>query len=477
MAAAVAWALLLGWQAGVRTDVQPVLFQLAVWVPVSVLLWPLTRRGVEPAWRWMGLGIALFALGDGAWDLIDATGGSPDASWADPVYLAGYVVLAVGIITLLRAHGGPGQRAGLIDGVLLAIPTAVLITEFLVVPGDDTTQSLAARIVMGAYPLVDTLLVAGLVWLLVTPGLSKRALVPLAAGMVGTLVLDVAWASGSLLGADALTTAVNSLYPVSYVVLAIGVAMGAALPVEAPATESDTVVPWGRVALLGTGLVAAPMAGVLAIAYSERLHPGLVVGATLVASILVVLRFVGLVNDLNRTTTQLTTARNEIREQAVRDPLTGVYNRLVLPEKLAVLTTGNGPAAALLSIDLDQFKQVNDRHGHQAGDVVLEVVATRLHANCRPQDAVIRMGGDEFLVLLRDIREDAATAMATRIVRAIEEPVEYRGEELRVSASVGIAVVGTGITLGDTEEILHRADIAMYEAKRSGHGVVQLALN
>jgi diguanylate cyclase (GGDEF)-like protein len=475
MVASACWALVLGWQSTVHAGLQPVLFHLAVWVPLVVLLWPLTRRGVEPAWRWMGLGIVLFALGDGAWDLIEAMGQAPDASWADAVYLAGYVVLAVGIITLLRAHGGAGQRNGLIDGLLLAIPTAVLITEFLVVPGDDATQTLAVRVVTAAYPLADTLLVAGLVWLLVMPGLARRAVVPLATGMFAALALDVAWATGSLLDAGALTTAVNGLYPASYVLLAIGVAMGAALPV-APEPDRGSVVPWGRVALLGAGLVAAPLAAVLAIVFSRRLQPVLVVAATLVAAALVVLRFVRVVSDLNRTTEELTTARNEIREQAVRDPLTGVYNRLALPEKLAVLTSGTGPPAALLSIDLDRFKQVNDLHGHQAGDMVLEAVANRLRANCRPQDAVIRMGGDEFLVLLWDVQDRSATELATRMVRAIEQPVPYRGEDLRVSASVGIALVGTGVALDDTDEILHRADVAMYEAKRSGHGVVQLAL-
>jgi diguanylate cyclase (GGDEF)-like protein len=204
------------------------------------------------------------------------------------------------------------------------------------------------------------------------------------------------------------------------------------------------------------------------------LKPVLVVGATLLAAGLVVLRFVGLVHRLNRTTQALTTARNEIEELAVRDPLTGVFNRLVLPQQLAVLTSGSGSGAALLSIDLDRFKQVNDQHGHHAGDLVLEAVAERLVAGTRRGDAVIRMGGDEFLLVLWDVGETEAMELATRLVTDIERPIDCEGEQVRVSASVGIALVGGDTPAADTEELLQAADQAMYRAKRRGAGRVQL---
>jgi len=477
MVGAASWALALGWLSTRYDEVRPALFHLAVWVPLLAILWRLARRKVDLSWRLMGLGVVLFALGDASWDVIQATGQQPDASWADAVYLAGYAILAAGIVVLLRTHGGPDRRNGLIDGVLLAVPTVVLITEFLVVPGDDSTQSLIVRVVTAAYPLADALLVAGLVWLLVLPGLSRRVVVPLAIGMVATLVLDVLWAAGSLAGAEGLTRAVNGLYPLSYVVLAGGVALGASLPLPKVPGDQSTAIPWGRVLLLGAGLVAAPLAGVLGVVFHQRLEPVLVVCATLVAAALVVLRFVRLVNDLNQTTDELTTARNEIREQAVRDPLTGVYNRLILPDHLAVLASGTGPPAAVLSLDLDHFKQVNDDHGHHAGDVVLETVAKRLRESTRSQDAIIRMGGDEFLVILWDVSATEATELATRIVAATEEPIPYRNDHLHVSASVGIALVGTGASLTDTDEILHRADVAMYQAKRTGSGLVQMTVN
>jgi diguanylate cyclase (GGDEF)-like protein len=192
--------------------------------------------------------------------------------------------------------------------------------------------------------------------------------------------------------------------------------------------------------------------------------------ATLAASTLVVLRFVRLVNDLNRATEELSIARNEILQQSVLDPLTGAYNRLVLPDQLDELAVATTPSSAVLSIDLDHFKQINDRWGHHAGDVVLGAVAQRLRACTRDRDVVIRMGGDEFLIILHDVEPTGAVELATRIVSNVEQPIEFHGEALVVSASVGIAMVRNG-GADDTEDLLHRADAAMYAAKRSERAV------
>jgi diguanylate cyclase (GGDEF)-like protein len=471
LTATIGWAAVAGW-ISTRGGHRVAWYQLAVWVPLPPLLAPLLRRGVERSWRMVGAGVLFFALGDVAWDAITLAGQDPAASWADGVYLAGYVALFAGIAVLLRRHGGPDRRNGLLDGVLLAVPTVVVVVQFLVVPGDDTTQSVATRVVAALYPLADVLVVAGLVWLLVTPALPRRVLALLATGMAATLAVDVLGAVASLRGAGPALSVADALYPLTYVLLAAGASLGATTPLRDPVAD-DHVLPWGRVVLLAAGLVAAPLAAVLGTVDDLTVEPVLVVGATLVAAGLVVVRFVGLVHRLNRTARELAAARDEIEELAVRDPLTGLYNRLVLPQQLAVLSTGTGPGAALVSIDLDRFKQVNDRFGHAAGDTVLEVVADRLVRVTRRGDAVIRMGGDEFLLVLWGLDEAAALDLATRIVAAIEEPIRSGEETLHVSASVGVAVVGGG-GLPATEDLLQAADQAMYRAKRRGSGGVQL---
>ena len=470
LVASVVWAAVVGITSSFVQFGPVPLFQLAVWVPLLALLPLVLRRGVEPSWRWMAGGITLFALGDVAWDLIVWSGRTPDTSWADVVYLSGYVALAAGVALLLRDHGGAQRRDGLIDGVLLAIPAAVLVAEFLVVPGMSGGESLSVRIVTALYPLADTLLVAAVVWLLVTPGLARRVTALIAAGISMMLVLDVTWAAASLAGAEDVGGVVNGLFPLSYALVAAGIALGATTPIVRVTPDHRTAVPWGRVVLLATGLVAAPLTGVLGIVFHDRLQPVLVVVATLAAATLVVLRFVRLVNDLNRTTEELSLARNEILEQAVLDPLTGAYNRLVLPDQLDELATTTHPSSAVLSIDLDRFKQVNDEWGHHAGDVVLGAVAQRLRSCTRDRDVVIRMGGDEFLVILHDVEPGDAVDLARRIVTAVELPIEFNGQGLTVSASVGIAMVQNG-GADDTEALLHRADAAMYVAKRSASAV------
>ncbi len=449
-----------------------VLFQVAVWPPVLCLLAMSIRATTESGWRLVAAGVVLFCIGDVAWEVVRATGADPDPSWADVVYLSGYVALAAGVALLLARHGGRRRRDGLIDGALLAIPAAVLVTQFLVLPGDDNGATIGARVLGAMYPLADTLLVAAVVWLLVTPGLARKVTGLVAAGLGMTLVLDVTWAAASLTGSATASRIADGLFPLSYTLLAGGAALGATTPIDAAPDTDRAAVPWGRVVLLACGLVAAPLSAALAITSDNSLQPVLVVLGTLVAATLVVLRFVRLVNDLNRTTEELSEARNEILQQAVVDPLTGAFNRLVLPAQLDRLVSGDSWSSAVLSIDLDRFKQVNDEMGHHAGDVVLATVAERLRAVTRGRDVVIRMGGDEFLVILHEIDREAAVQLAERIVRTVEEPIDFRGTELSVSASVGIAIVPTGGT--DTDDLLHRADLAMYSAKRSA-SCVELA--
>jgi diguanylate cyclase (GGDEF)-like protein len=152
-----------------------------------------------------------------------------------------------------------------------------------------------------------------------------------------------------------------------------------------------------------------------------------------------------------------------------RDPLTGLPNRRVFESLLADSVDRGTPNFAVLFVDLNGFKEVNDRFGHTVGDRVLRAVAERLPRCVRPIDTVARYGGDEFVVLLREIdREEWATAAAGRLLRAIAEPVAIEGTSVQVSASVGIVLSGFEWT--EVAEIVQAADRAMYRAKALGPG-------
>ncbi len=176
--------------------------------------------------------------------------------------------------------------------------------------------------------------------------------------------------------------------------------------------------------------------------------------------------------------TGLKTTEESLRQASLHDVLTGLPNRASFMKHLewALQQTREKQdfAFAVLFLDLDNFKQVNDRLGHLAGDQLLITIAHRLNASLRPNDVVARLGGDEFTVLLVNIRysEDAAH-IAQRLQNELAQPINLEGQEFSVSASIGIALSTSGYERA--EDILHEADLIMYGAKRQGGGSYALS--
>lgn len=158
--------------------------------------------------------------------------------------------------------------------------------------------------------------------------------------------------------------------------------------------------------------------------------------------------------------------------QAHRDPLTGLFNRRGFENRLAEAASRarrSGKLLAVMYIDVDHFKQVNDLHGHTVGDAVLRECAERIRSTLRSSDAAFRLGGDEFVVLLEDMQQaPEATIVAEKLIQTLHEPLQVAGKSLPLSSSIGVALrVGSEDVL-NTAELLQRADNALYRAKRSG---------
>ncbi len=172
--------------------------------------------------------------------------------------------------------------------------------------------------------------------------------------------------------------------------------------------------------------------------------------------------------------TEARRAESQLRHRAAHDVLTDLPNRTLLSERIRAALAGGPPTArrstALLFLDLDHFKLVNDSRGHDAGDTLLKEIGSRLRHVIRPQDTVARIGGDEFAVLCEDVDEELALAIAGRLRDALSAPVEIGGPRVYVDASIGIALSPPH----DADALLRFADVAMYEAKASGRGRIRV---
>ncbi|NAZ80784.1 diguanylate cyclase [Kineococcus sp. R8] len=269
---------------------------------------------------------------------------------------------------------------------------------------------------------------------------------------------------GVLSAAGVASSALPSLYPV--IIAGTSLITLPRSPGRRTEAAAAVVMVGGSVALL-----AGVQAGVVPTALP--VGAGTTVGGALVIAGLVFLRYAGaLSTELAASRTALAAEQHlrveQLHEASTHDPLTGLLNRAgleeVVPDALAEGAPGHG--TALLYLDLDAFKPVNDTHGHPVGDALLVGVAQRLRTVVRPGDHVARVGGDEFVLLLRAVADEAdVAAVAWRARQVVGEPVAVGEVRVVVGVSAGWAVSHDASTAW--ESLVVRADQAMYDAKRA----------
>jgi diguanylate cyclase (GGDEF)-like protein len=417
---------------------------------------------VRAAWvapervTWLCVGVGILLHGGGwAVDYFGYQGLAPMPSWSDPLWLGAYVGFYPGIVLLGRerfARRGVGMWLdGLLGGLALGAVTAATALQASL---SNLDAAGSAAVTAAAYPLADIALLtflatmfAGSSW---RPSYSGLAIVVGLLVLVGvdtTYAVDSANDGGWLAGG-----AYDPVWCLAMLVLAAA----AWLPARRAPVMATT-----RRGLIFPSAFAAVAVGVLVYGQTVRLNPVAVTLAVL-ALLTVMVRMALLL----RETATLAVSR----KLSLTDDLTGLANRRAFTAEVEGAVADERPCA-LLMIDLDQFKELNDTLGHHVGDELLRGVGPRLSATVRPGDVVARLGGDEFGVLLKDADADIAAELAVRLRAALGRAHPLAGISLHVGASLGIAAFPEHAQ--DASTLLRHADVAMYEAKRgrTGHAV------
>ena len=404
------------------------------------------------AWGLLAVAIAGNAVGDGVYTLFVGDTG-PFPSIAEPFYLVFYPCAYIALLLLIRARATRMAAGVAIDGVACALAMAAVAAAVAFGPISAATGGSKFAVAVGlAYPLADLLLLALAVAMIVILGLrSERRVLLLAGAFAIFAVADTVYLYQNAKGSYVEGRFIDAFWPV-----------GTLLTVYA------SWLPTRRLAdrrLDGIRALVAPFACTVAavailVTGTQTKIPDLAVALAAATLLTVTARLAITFRDV------ITLA--ETRTQALTDELTGLANRRSLVAALGAHAKHIDPDAesslALMLIDLDRFKEINDSLGHDIGDELLRQLARRLERYIRPGDQLSRLGGDEFAILLAPERDQTAAGhVATRIATALDEPFALDDVTLHVKGSIGIALYPHHCS--DPMQLLQRADVAVTIAK------------
>jgi len=466
-------AMSVGYFALPSQALQDVLYQVPGMLAVAaVLLGVIIHRPVDARpWWILALGLALSSVGDWTWVVLDqAYGLEPFPSVADVFYLSGMGLVGAALVWLVRGRVPGGDRAGLLDALIAAVGFGMLTWLFVMEPiASDATQSTLQIAVALAYPVLDILLLGILVRLFLAPGRHVTSLWILIGALVSFLLADFPYAVMAFQGSYETGNIVDGGWLLGSAFFAAAALHPSMRHVAEPVDPAERRFGVWRLVLLAGASLMAPTVLVIQAASGQPIDVPVIAAGCVILFVLVIARLGGVVSDQQSTLRQRRVLEAELERRALHDPLTGLANRVLFLERLQQALAPRDGQVAVLFLDLDDFKTVNDTWGHQAGDSLLTEVAGTLRRSVRAGDTVARLGGDEFAVLLEDHPDIyAAGQVAGNLITAVAVPVSISGNRLATGVSIGVSLGSHGTATA--EDLMRDADIAMYVAKGKGKG-------
>ncbi len=391
----------------------------------------------------------------------------------DALALGGYILLAVGLMGFSKqGQHGHHHRAGVaLDGLIASLALATLAWAFVIQPVLQRDVPLSVRLVLIAYPSMSVFMVVVTLRIAFNP---QQKLVPafwfLLAGMTALFVGDVVYMFADINAIHLPTRLLDLPYALGY--LGAGAtALHASMPaLTEPGQRRALSASRVRIGVVAVALFIPALLS--AIHRTWTTEDRIALSALMLAmTALAVMRIVQALLAAERSEVRLSFLANH-------DSLTGLPNRRLMEQHLSQRLTErpvDDTHVALLYLDLDRFKLINDTLGHRRGDDLLVQMAERLRAHVRPTDLVTRIGGDEFMIVLDHVLSvSEALDLAHRLRACIAEPFTLDGRAFFVTVSIGLAFASGDDRHATTEALVRDADTAMYQAKEGGRDSIAL---
>ena len=441
----------------------------------------INRPAFRLPWYLFAAGQLSFVAGDFLFTLYEAyLRIEPFPSVADVFYLAGYPLWGTGLWLLIRRRTPGRDIASALDAAIVTTAIGMIAWAYLVTPSAEGGSFDIGTAVSVAYPLGCILLLGFFARLLTGPGKRNTAFHLIGAGLFLTLAADAWYSVAVMEGTYSSGHIMDAGWLLAYVAWGAAALHPSMIEVARRAPQRDETLTTTRLVVLTGAALMAPGFLVFDAATGRTIHASLIATGSVILFMLVVLRLAGVTREIQTKAAELDAQgkglraalearellEQQLRHQAFHDPLTNLPNRWLFADRLdhaIARQRRTGQGIAVIFVDLDDFKNINDTLGHAAGDQLLITVATRLLSCLREPDTAARFGGDEFAILLDGIeRLGDIDGIGARVAEIFDTPFRVGDSEFSLHSSIGAAVCEDPIT---ADEVMRRADIAMYIAK------------